>query len=148
MSLEKWAEYAWLKAGPTSRDEIKGLLTIIARDLKGARVDAISEDRRFEAAFSAIRTAGNVALRACGDRIATLGGQHVKTLESLEFTIQADAKLIRKLKAFSQKRNATSYDSAGNVSREELASAIKAAAKLQIKVVAWLEKNHPELCKP
>ena len=33
MSLEKWAEYGWLKAEPTSRHEIKNLLTIIDRDL-------------------------------------------------------------------------------------------------------------------
>jgi hypothetical protein len=145
MSLEKWAEYGWLKAEPTSRDEIKSLLGIVARDLKDASVDAVSEDRRFEAAFSAVRTAANIALRACGYRTATLVGQHVRTLESLEFTIQADAKLIRKLKAFSQKRNATSYDSAGNVSKGELASATKAASELQLRIVAWLQKNHPEL---
>ena len=64
MSLEKWAEYGWLKAEPTSRDEIKGLLTIVERDLKDANVPAVSEDRRFEAAFNAARTAANAALRA------------------------------------------------------------------------------------
>ncbi len=36
MSLEKWAEYGWLKAEPTSRDEIKSLLTIVGRDLRDA----------------------------------------------------------------------------------------------------------------
>ena len=34
MSLEKWAEYGWLKAEPTSRNEIKSLLAIVRRDLK------------------------------------------------------------------------------------------------------------------
>jgi hypothetical protein len=34
MNLEKWAEYGWLKAEPTSRDEITSLLTIVDRDLK------------------------------------------------------------------------------------------------------------------
>ncbi len=48
MSLEKWVEYGWLKAEPTSRDEIKSLLTIVERDLKDANVAAISEDRRAE----------------------------------------------------------------------------------------------------
>jgi hypothetical protein len=33
MSLEKWAEYGWLKAERTSRDEIKSLLTIVDRDI-------------------------------------------------------------------------------------------------------------------
>jgi len=51
MSLEKRVEYSWLKAEPTSRDEIKSLLTIVNRDLKDANVAAISEDQRFEAAL-------------------------------------------------------------------------------------------------
>lgn len=145
MSLEKWVEYGWLKAEPTSSDEIKALLTIVDRDRKDANVDAISEDRRFEVAFNAARTAANVALRACGYRTSTQGWHHVRTIESLEFTIQADSKLIHKMKAFSKKRNATSYDSAGNVS--ELESVIKAAAELQGDVIEWLQKKHPELLK-
>ena len=147
MSLEKWAEYGWLKAEPTSRDEIKSLLTIIGRDLRDANVTAISEDRRFEAAFSAARTAATVALRASGYRTSTQLGHHVKTIESLELTIKADSKMIQKMKTFSRKRNVTSYDSAGNVSKQELELAIKTAAELHRQVVTWLEKTHPELLK-
>ena len=145
MSLEKWAEYSWLKAEPTSRDEIKSLQTIVDRDPKDANVAAISEDRRFEAAFNAARTAANVALRASGYRTSTQVGHHVKTIESLELTIKADSKLIQKMKTLSKKRNATSYDSAGNVSKQELELAIKTDDELQREVVAWMEKNHPDL---
>lgn len=147
MSLEKWAEYGWLKAEPTSRDEIKSLLTIVRRDLKDANMTAISEDRRFEAAFNAARTAATIALRASGYRTSTQLGHHVKTIESLELTIKADSKMIQKMKTFSRKRNVTSYDSAGNVSKQELELAIKTAAELHREVVTWLEKNHPELLK-
>jgi phosphoenolpyruvate-protein kinase (PTS system EI component) len=145
MSLGKWAEYGWLKAEPTSRDEIKSLLTIVNRDLKDANVAAVSEDRRFEAAFNAARTAASVALRACGYRTSTQAGHHVKTIESLELTIHADPKLIQKMKTLSKKRNATSYDSAGNVSKQELELAIKTAGELQREVLVWLEKNYPGL---
>ena len=48
---------------------------------------------------------------------------------------------------FLEKRNVTSYDSAGNVSKQELQLAIKTAAELHRQVVAWLQKNHPELLK-
>jgi hypothetical protein len=71
MSLEKWAEYGWLKAEPTSRDEIRSLLAIVDRDLNDANVAAISDDRRFEAAFNAVRTAATIALRASGYRTTT-----------------------------------------------------------------------------
>jgi predicted nucleic acid-binding protein len=138
-------EYGWLKGEPTSRDEIKSLLTIVERDLSDASVEAISEDRRFEAAFNAARTAANVALRASGYRTSTQAGHHVKTIESLELTINADSKLIQRMKALSKKRNATSYDSAGNVSAQELELAIRTATELKRAVIAWLGKNHPEL---
>jgi hypothetical protein len=147
MGLEKWVEYSWLKAEPTSRDEIKSLLTIVDRDLKDANVTVISEDRRFEAAFSAARTAATIALRASGYRTSIQVGHHAKTIESLELTINADSKMIQKMRTFSKKRNVTSYDSAGNVSEQELELAIKTAAELHRQVVAWLEKNHPELLK-
>lgn len=145
MSLEKWAEYGWLRAESTSSEEIRNLLRIVSRDLQDARVEAISDDRRFEAAFSAARTAANVALRACGYRTATQLGHHQKTIESLEFTIQADPMLIHKLRVLSKKRNATSYDSAGNVSEDELEQAIHVADELQQSVNAWLKENYPEL---
>lgn len=145
MGLDKWAEYGWLKAEPTSRDEINSLLAIVDRDLKDAGIAAISEDRRFEAAFSAARTAATVALRAAGYRTLTQAGHHIKTIESLEMTVGADAKLIQRLKTLSKKRNVTSYDSAGNISEQELQLAIKTASELRTAVVVWLEKRHPEL---
>lgn len=147
MSLEKWAEYGWLKAEPTSRDEIKSLLAIVDRDLKDASVLGVSEDRRFEAAFSAARTAATIALRASGYRTSTQSGHHLKTIESLELTINADSKLIQRMKTLSKKRNATSYDSAGNVSAQELDLAIKTATELRSSVLAWLEDNHRELLR-
>jgi len=145
MSLEKWAEYGWLRAEPTSAEEIRDLLGIVSRDLSDARVEAISDDRRFEAAFSAARTAANAALRASGYRTAVQAGHHQKTIESLELTIKADPRLIQKLRVLSKKRNATSYDSAGNVSVHELDQAIQVALELQQSVAAWLRENHPGL---
>ena len=147
MSLEKWAEYGWLKAEPTSAAEIADLLGIVSRDLQDAKVKAISEDRRFEAAFNAARTAANVALRASGYRTAVQVGHHLKTIDSLELTIRADPRLIHKMVVFSKKRNATSYDSAGNVSDQELEEAINVADQLRQDVIVWLRANHPELTK-
>lgn|SRR5215469_2875613 len=145
MSLEKWVEYGWLRPEPTSRDEIKSLLAIVERDLKDAAVPEVSEDRRFEAAFNAARTAANIALRGSGYRTTTQPGHHMKTVESLELTIKADPKLVQRMKVLSKKRNATSYDSAGNVSAQELELAIKTAEELQRTVVSWLKKNRAEL---
>lgn len=145
MSLEKWVEYGWLRAEPSSHDEIKGLLQIVDRDIKDAGVEGLSEDRRFEAAFNAARTAANIALRASGYRTSAQMGHHMKTIESLEFTIKASDQTIQKMKLFSKKRNATSYDIAGSVTKHELEQVIVVAHELKQSVIAWLEKTYPAL---
>jgi hypothetical protein len=145
MSLEKWVEYGWLKAEPTSPGEIRDLFGIITRALKDAQVDAISDDLRFQAAFGAALTAANAALRASGYRTRVQAGHHQKIVESLELTVKADPKLIQKLKVFSKKRNAAVYDAAGIVSQQDLEQAIKAANDLQENVATWLKDNHPKL---
>jgi hypothetical protein len=147
MSLEKWREYGWLKPEPSSPEEIRDLLGIVTRALTDAKVEAISDDLRFQAAFSAALTAANVALRASGYRTKVQAGHHQKIVESLELTLKSDEKLIQKLKVLSKKRNATSYDAAGTISQHELEQAIKLATELQQSVTLWLSKNHPELMK-
>jgi hypothetical protein len=123
------------------------LLGIVTRALKDSKVEAISEDLRFQAAFSAALTTANVALRASGYRTRVQTGHHQKIVESLELTLKSDPKLIQKLKVFSKKRNATSYDAAGNISEQELEQAIFVAEELQQEVSVWLKRNHPELLK-
>ena len=147
MSLEKWLEYGWLKTEPSSPEEIRDLLGIVTRAVTDAKVKAISDDLRFQAAFSAALTAANVALRASGYRTKVQAGHHQKIVESLEFTLKADQKLIHKLKVFSKKRNAVSYDAAGTISQQELEQAIEVARELQKSVTAWLRETHPALIK-
>jgi len=72
-------------------------------------------------------------------------GHHQKTIESLELTLKSDSQLIQKLKIFSKKRNATSYDASGNISKGDLQEAISVAEELRQNLTAWIEKNHPDL---
>ena len=59
----------------------------------------------FYTTFNAVLALANTALRASGYRTTNQQGHHTRTLETLEYTIGADPKLIRKLLAFSKKRN-------------------------------------------
>ena len=77
MSLEKWVEYGWLRQEPTSPDEIKSLLGIVERSLADAKVEAVSTDLRFIAAFNAALCIATMALRANGHRTVTQAGHHV-----------------------------------------------------------------------
>jgi hypothetical protein len=145
MSLEKWVEYGWLRREPTSPREIRDLLGIVDRSLADSRVEAVSTDLRFIAAFNAALCAATTALRASGHRTATQTGHHVKTIASLELTVKANPKLIQRFKTFNNKRNKSVYDVAGAVSDQELEAMLWLATELKGATLAWLQKFHPEL---
>src|SRR5947207_12681456 len=113
MSLEKWVEYGCLRREPTSPGEIRDLLGIVERSLVDSKVEVVSTDLRFIAAFNAALCAATTALRASGHRTVTQVGHHIKTIESLEPTVKANPKLIQRFKTFNNKRNKSVYDVAG-----------------------------------
>ena len=145
MSLEKYVENAWLRREPTSPQEISDLLGIVDRSMSDAAVEAISDDLRFYTTFNAVLALANMALRASGYRTTNQQGHHTRTLETLEYTIGADPKLIRKLLAFSKKRNVAGYDSAGSISDQELEQILSTAEDLRHTVEIWLRTTHPKL---
>jgi len=147
MSLEKWVEYGWLRREPTSSSEIKDLLGIVDRGLTDSKIDAVSTDLRFIAAFNAALCAATTALRASGYRTVTQAGHHVKTIEPLELTVNANSKLIQRFKTLNNKRNKSVYDVSGAVSDQELEAMVKLAIGLKDETVAWLQKFHPELLR-
>jgi hypothetical protein len=145
MSLERYVENAWLRREPTSRQEIADQLGIVARAMNDAAVEGISDDLRFYTSFNAVLALANTALRASGYRTTNQQGHHTRTIETLEYTIRADAKLIRKLLAFSKKRNVASYDSAGSIPNQELTDILVTTNDLRHSVEIWLRTAHPEL---
>lgn len=145
MSLEKWVDYGWLRREPTSPDEIRSLLGIVERSLADAKVEAVSTDLRFIAAFSAALCIATMALRATGHRTVTQAGHHVKTIESLELTLKPNTRIVQKFKTFNNKRNKSVYDVAGAVSDQELAAIVSLANKLKDGAIAWLREIHPKL---
>jgi hypothetical protein len=53
--------------------------------------------------------------------------------------------LIAQLDKFRKKRNIGSYERAGAVSEQEAKEMVALAKSLKDEVIAWLNKNHPEL---
>ncbi|WP_157467503.1 hypothetical protein [Edaphobacter aggregans] len=148
MSLDSYVENAWLKKEAASPQEITDQLGIVARCMKDASVEGISDDLRFYTTFNALLALANTALRASGYRTTNQQGHHMRTIETLEYTIHADSKTIRKILAFSKKRNIASYDAAGSISNEELKQILVTAESLQDAVQTWLTATHPELLTP
>ena len=145
MSLERYVENTWLRREPTSPQEIANQLGIVARSMNDAVVETISDDLRFYTAFNAVLALANTALRASGYRTTNQPGHHTRTIETLEYTIGAEPKLIRKLLAFSKKRNVASYDSAGAISGQELQDILSTSDDLRYATESWLRNSHPEL---
>ena len=150
MSIEKLAQFGWYKAEPSSPKEIADLFSIVDRSQADSKVESISDDLRFQAAYNGILTLVNIALRASGYRVSIGQGHHQRVIESLEYTLTtqdatAREKWVRKIKSHSQKRNTTSYDLAGSVSPTDLTQIMKDLPVLQEQVRAWLQKLHPDL---
>jgi hypothetical protein len=150
MSIEKLAQFGWYKAEPSSPKEIADLFSIVERSQADSKVESISDDLRFQAAYNGILTLVNIALRASGYRVSIGQGHHQRVIESLEYTLTtqdatAREKWVRKIKSHSQKRNMTSYDLAGGVSPADLGQIMKDLPVLQEHVRAWLQEVHPEL---
>jgi len=76
MSIEKLAQFGWYKAKPSSPKEIADLFSIVNRSQADAKVESISDDLRFQAAYNGILTLVNIALRASGFRVSIGQGHH------------------------------------------------------------------------
>jgi hypothetical protein len=150
MNLEKLEQLGWYRAEPTSTEEIADLFSIVDRCQADLKVEGISEDLRFHAAYNGILTLANIALRATGYRVSLSQGHHQRVIESLVYTLttcdgDTRDRWVRKIKSHSQKRNTTSYDSAGGVSPIDLAQIMGDLPALRERVEAYLMEIHPEL---
>src|SRR5260370_16409273 len=145
MGLEKWVEYGWLRRGPTSPRELKDLLGIVERSLGDSKVEAVSTDLRFVAAFNAALTVATIALRASGHRTVTQAGHLVKTIESLELTVKASSKVVQRFKTYNNKRNKSTprmfWTSVKKMSRSASIESSRCYAKAFMREREWKGKR-------
>tara|TARA_R100001163_G_C5018810_1_gene162226 strand:+ start:692 stop:946 length:255 start_codon:yes stop_codon:yes gene_type:complete len=83
MSLDNLLGTSLEKIEPDSASITK-LLTAAARNIKDARVEAVSNENRFDAAYKAILQLANAALQATGYRTLTSKpGHHITMIQLL-----------------------------------------------------------------
>ena len=70
MSLEKLVQLGWYKDEPSSSKEIADLFSIVDRSQADLKVEGISDDLRFQAAYNGVLTLANIGLRASGFRVS------------------------------------------------------------------------------
>ncbi len=137
-----------LRRHETSAQEVADLLRIVDDGLADARVELITVDRRFCAAYDAGRALADVVLRSAGYR--TVGsGRHVTVFEALPLVLGEDcAALGTYLDTCRAKRNVAEYDRVGEIMSGEVTELIEAVEGLRDEVLEWLEAHRPEPVQP
>ena len=106
---------------------------------------AISGETRFVSAYTAIRMLADVGLNASGYRTrSSVPGHHVVALRAMSVTLGVEDREIARIDKLRQTRNAAEY-SGDLISKAAVAECIRQAHALQKLVIAWLQKNKPEL---
>ena len=145
MSLQDWLQFGWLREHQASRQEVADLFGVADRDLEACQTAGLVTDWKFNIAYNAALQLATAALAAAGFQ-ADRDNHHYRVIQSLEFTIQLEPKLIRKFDLFRKKRNVTDYERADTVSDLEADEMRELAVRLRKEVGAWIRKNHPDLC--
>ena len=146
MSLRDWLADRWLVQHTTSPAEVADLLDVVRRDLADAGIVDLSPDWRLGIAYNAALQLATVALAASGYRAAR-ERSHERTILSLRHTVALDQASVDTLDSARRKRNASSYERAGTASPSEAAEIHELAVTLRATVMAWLERNHPQLLR-
>lgn len=145
MSLKQWASNGWLRPHQSSRKEIEGLLSIVDRDLAGARVEQLSPDWRFGIAYNAALKLCTILLHASGYR-AERARHHYVTIQALPLILGAGRKAdARYLDTCRIKRNEVEYETAGGATEADAEELTAFAVGLREDVLGWLRRGHPDL---
>ncbi len=144
VSLQDWQKNGWLVEHRTSQKEIANLLGMADRDLAQCQAPQLSPDWQLNIAYNAALQAAIAALAATGYR-ASREAQHYRVIQSLAYTIKAEARLVTQLDKFRKKRNISDYEQAGAVSKQEAKEMFALAKHLRNEVEKWLRSNYPKL---
>lgn len=147
MTLENWASNRWVEKLECDREEIDRLLANAdghLDDYQKAVAGEMSSDAQLSLAYDAIRACATAALRATGYRVVRGGGEHYRTIEALEFSIDPERKLIPRLDALRRKRNTGAYDDYGLVAQGEADLAGELAARVRKDIEDWIRKNQAD----
>lgn len=121
------------------------LLGAADRNLADAKLQALSTDNRFDAAYKSIMQCAMVALWAKGYRTSTSQpGHHQTAIQTLPKTLGVPAQTVIVLDALRKQRNASDYEG-DPVSGKALDSCLQEAERLRAMLQQWLESEYPEL---
>ena len=123
------------------------LLAAAERNIADSRVNQVSDETRFDAAYKAIMQCALAAMLAGGYRPSTNEpGHHQTLIQSLPLTMGLPNETWVVLDALRRKRNASDYS--GDIVEPDMrAEGTAQATALLHTLRAWLRMNHPDLLK-
>lgn len=147
MDLKVLLNQAKLRPHKTSKEEIENLLTLVNRDIKDAKVEGLSSDRKFAIAYNAVLQLGTILLYCKGYEPRGTG-HHFTVFQAMKIIMGSHyKKLADYFDSCRAKRNITDYDYAGGISESEAKELIKEAVGFLEVTLYWLKKNSPNLLK-
>ncbi|MGR4870530.1 DNA-binding protein [Variovorax sp. LARHSF232] len=147
MSLQNLLAIGRLQAHTPDAAGIAKLLQAARRNLTDARIEQVSADNRFDAAYKSIMQCAMLGLWANGFRTATSQpGHHQTAIQSLGTTMSVTQQDIIVLDALRRQRNASDYEG-DPVSTATLEACMAAGARLLGHTKRWLQEHRPDLMR-
>lgn len=145
MTLENLLKIDRLQQHVPSRETVQRLLQAAVRNLVDARIEGVSGETRFDAAYKCIMQCAMVALWANGFRTSTSQpGHHQTAIQSLPHSIGLKQSVVIVLDALRKQRNVNDYEG-DPISDQAIVECIKQAESLHQAVIAWLAANRVDL---
>ena len=128
-----------------SKQELDGLRSAVARNLRDASVPGLSADNKFGLAYEAGLLLAKMVVTCAGYRVKGHGA-HQTTFAALKLAAgPAVARTASYLDRCRRKRNEISYDTAGLVSDTEATEIVSTVEEFRQTVGRWIAKAHPQL---
>lgn len=145
MTLQNLLRIQRLQQHETDSASVLKLLGSARRNLADARVDAIGNDNRFDAAYKCIMQCAMLGLWASGYRTATSQpGHHQTAIQCLTLTMGVPKETVIVLDGLRKQRNVNDY-LGDPITDGALASCIEEAGRLLAHTDDWLREHHAEL---
>ena len=145
MNLKQLLNQGRLRHHKTSKEEISNLLRVIKRDIKDAKVEGLSSDRKFATAYNAVLQLATILLHCKGYKAKGEGHHSTVFQATREIMGKGYYELVDYFDSCRAKRNITDYNYAGEISESEAEELVIEAEKFLKVVLNWLKSNHPEL---
>jgi len=141
MNLRDLLNQGRLRQHKTSKKEIENLLALVRRDIKDAKVEGLSSDRRFVCAYNAVLQLATIFLYCKGYKPEG-AGHHFTVFQAMKIIMGNNYyTLADYFDSCRSKRNITDYDYTGAISDSEVKELIEEAERFLEITINWLKKN-------